>query len=79
MNNILLHCYGMLTYLMCVCQIVRCDNGETVWDLVETVCVCVRACVRVHVRVRVRLCVRVHVRVRMRVCVRAHAGMNERA
>jgi len=68
---------------MCVCQIIRCDNGETVWDLVETVCVCVRACVRVHVRVhlrvRVRLCVRVHVRVRMRVRVCAHAGMNERA
>ena len=33
-------------------------------------CVRVRVCVRVHVRVRVRVCVRVHVRVCARVCVR---------
>ena len=40
-------------------------------------CVRVRVCVRVHVRVRVRVCVRVHVRVCARVCVRVRVRVQQ--
>ena len=38
-------------------------------EVVDEVCVCVRACVRVCVRARVRACVRACVRVCLRICV----------